>query len=143
MLDTALEDFVPVNLRGQQRVVHHDRVIFGDEMFGGEAVDQARLPPPNAVVPSVAAPRLHLDEVIGLEYFKLSVGGPVRLKFAVQMFIIEPQVDLESVLRVVTELQIDVVERERCAARKGDGAIDIGKHVKAMPPTLGNRQRRV
>ena len=74
---------VRVPLGGKQRVVHHDGVVFGDEFFVGHAVDEAGGAFPDAVVAGVAAPRLHLDEVICLENFILVFERTAREKFAV------------------------------------------------------------
>ena len=91
-------------LRSEQRIVHHDGVVFGDEFFVGHAVDEAGGAFPDAVVAGVTAPWLHLDEVVGLKNFVFIFERTAGEKFAVEVFVIDPEVDLKGVFRIISEL---------------------------------------
>jgi len=112
----------------EQGVVHHDGMVFGDEFFIGHAVGEAGRTFPDAVVPRVATPGLHLNEVVGLKNL---------------IFVIDAEIYLKRVVRVVSQLEINVVVCERRTAGEWDLAVDVRKNVEAVTITFGDRQRRM
>lgn len=93
----------------QQRAVHHDRMIFSQQLSPYFIRCTIRDRSPYPVVASISTPPLKLELMIGLVYLVRSTWIVRAQQFTVQMRVVTPYEKLVRLVGVIPELKIDVI----------------------------------